>query len=291
MKAKVSCVVILLTGFFCVASLNAQTIDPLDFFPHHEGDIWEYYEFDQGIIIDTIQSKFLSDSLGLDGQFYIKASEFGDYVVNPSTLEVYGVVAAIDSVLLYKLDADSGETWIGFRNNLGAIKVEVIDVFNDIIFNEYRVVKFFSYTDSASGFWLGNSLLANGLGRVREDRDLAIPAFLIKGAIIDSVQYGTVTAIKEPSPIYLPQNAVLYQNYPNPFNPSTTFAFALPESAPVRLTIFDLNGRRVAELLNRELPAGRYEIPFDASNLASGVYLYRLSAGSFTQIRKMMLMK
>jgi hypothetical protein len=59
----------------------------------------------------------------------------------------------------------------------------------------------------------------------------------------------------------------------------------------VRLTIFDLNGRQVAELINEELPAGRYEIPFDASNLASGVYLYRLSAGSFTQTRKMMLMK
>jgi M6 family metalloprotease-like protein len=89
----------------------------------------------------------------------------------------------------------------------------------------------------------------------------------------------------------VPTHFALEQNYPNPFNPTTTFAFALPESAPVRLTIFDLNGRQVAELINEELPAGRYEIPFDASGLASGVYLYRLSAGSFTQTRKMMLMK
>ena len=89
----------------------------------------------------------------------------------------------------------------------------------------------------------------------------------------------------------VPAHFALEQNYPNPFNPTTTFAFALPEATPVRLTIFDLAGRQVAELLNRELPAGRYEIPFDASNLASGVYLYRLSAGSFTQTRKMMLMK
>ena len=296
MKAKVSCVVILLTGFFCVASLNAQTIDPLDFFPHHEGDIWEYYEFDQGIIIDTIQSKFLSDSLGLDGQFYIKASEFGDYVVNPSTLEVYGVVAAIDSVLLYKLDADSGETWIGFRNNLGAIKVEVIDVFNDIIFNEYRVVKFFSYTDSASGFWLGNSLLANGLGRVREDRDLAIPAFLIKGAIIDSVQYGTVTAIKEPSPIYLPQNAVLYQNYPNPFNPSTTIAYRLQKAADVQLAIYTSAGERVTVLVAGPQAAGSYRVQWNGrdsrgESVASGIYFYRLTAGKENAMRKMVLLK
>ncbi len=90
----------------------------------------------------------------------------------------------------------------------------------------------------------------------------------------------------------IPDNFELAQNYPNPFNPTTTFAFALPRRVGVRLTIFDLNGRQVALLLNEELPAGRYEIPFDASHLASGVYLYRLSAGpSFSQTRKMMLIK
>ncbi len=90
----------------------------------------------------------------------------------------------------------------------------------------------------------------------------------------------------------IPEIVELAQNFPNPFNPTTTFAFALPEAAPVRLTIFDLNGRQVAQLVNEELPAGRYEIPFDASHLASGVYLYRLSAGqSFSQVRKMMLIK
>ena len=93
-------------------------------------------------------------------------------------------------------------------------------------------------------------------------------------------------------PAAIPAHFALEQNYPNPFNPTTTIAFALPESAPVRLTIFDLNGRQVAELLNRELPAGRYEIPFDASGLASGVYLYRFTAGrKFSQVHKMMLIK
>ncbi len=97
----------------------------------------------------------------------------------------------------------------------------------------------------------------------------------------------------------IPEVFELAQNFPNPFNPTTTFAFALPRQVGVRLTIFDLNGRQVAQLINEELPAGRYEIPFDASNLASGVYLYRLSAGNpsagsgqgFSQVRKMMLIK
>lgn len=89
----------------------------------------------------------------------------------------------------------------------------------------------------------------------------------------------------------LPDKFVVSQNYPNPFNPTTTFTFALPETAPVRLTIFDLNGRTVAQLINEELPAGRYSLPFDASNLASGIYLYRLTGGAFTKTRRMMLIK
>lgn len=83
----------------------------------------------------------------------------------------------------------------------------------------------------------------------------------------------------------------LEQNYPNPFNPTTTFAFSLPENASVRLRIYDLNGRLVEELINQQLTVGRYEVSFDGSMFASGVYLYRLSAGSFIQTRKMMLIK
>lgn len=84
----------------------------------------------------------------------------------------------------------------------------------------------------------------------------------------------------------------LKQNYPNPFNPTTTIAFALPNDSPVRLTVFDSNGRQIAELVNEQLSAGSYEIPFDASALSSGVYFYRLTAGTaFTQTNKMMLLK
>ena len=83
----------------------------------------------------------------------------------------------------------------------------------------------------------------------------------------------------------------LEQNYPNPFNPATTLSFAIPENSPVRLQIYDINGRLVEELINQQLSAGRYEVSFDASTFASGVYLYRLTAGNFTQTRKMMLLK
>lgn len=86
-------------------------------------------------------------------------------------------------------------------------------------------------------------------------------------------------------------NFGLDQNYPNPFNPTTTIRFNLPQSELVRLEVFNVAGQRVAELVNAQLSAGVHEIPFNASSLASGMYLYRLQAGSFTAVQKMNLIK
>lgn len=89
----------------------------------------------------------------------------------------------------------------------------------------------------------------------------------------------------------LPEKFDLKPNYPNPFNPSTQIAFDLPESADVRLTVFDVLGRQVANLINQPMKAGSHTVNFDAQRLASGVYIYRLEAGSFSMTRNMMLIK
>ena len=83
----------------------------------------------------------------------------------------------------------------------------------------------------------------------------------------------------------------LNQNYPNPFNPSTTITYALPKQSKVTLKVFNLLGQEVATLVNAEQPTGTHIVTFDASHLASGVYLYRLEAGTFTQVHKMVFMK
>lgn len=83
----------------------------------------------------------------------------------------------------------------------------------------------------------------------------------------------------------------LDQNYPNPFNPSTTINYAVPLQAKVRLEIFDLVGRKVAELVNGPKSTGSYSINFDASQLASGLYIYRLQVGSNILTKKMTLIK
>jgi len=89
----------------------------------------------------------------------------------------------------------------------------------------------------------------------------------------------------------IPNSFRLYQNYPNPFNPVTKIKFGLPENANVKLTVFDVLGREVAVLVNEFKYANTYEIDFDASNLPSGVYFYKLFTGGFTAVRKMLLIK
>ncbi|MBD3288847.1 T9SS type A sorting domain-containing protein [candidate division KSB1 bacterium] len=84
---------------------------------------------------------------------------------------------------------------------------------------------------------------------------------------------------------------VLHQNYPNPFNPSTTIRFSLPESQHVKLRILDLIGREVTTLVDSEMSGGVHRVTFDAGNLSSGLYLVRLEAGSFTSVKRMMLVK
>jgi hypothetical protein len=83
----------------------------------------------------------------------------------------------------------------------------------------------------------------------------------------------------------------LEQNYPNPFNPSTTIKFELPRTSQVSLAVFDVLGRQVSVLVNEKREAGVYEVKFDGSALSSGVYFYRLQAGSFVATKKLLLMK
>ena len=89
----------------------------------------------------------------------------------------------------------------------------------------------------------------------------------------------------------LPAKFTLEQNYPNPFNPSTTIEFSVPTDTRVELTVFDVTGRAVALLTDKVYAAGEYRIEWDAGNMASGVYFYRMKAGDVIQTKRMMLIK
>ncbi|HMU44429.1 MAG TPA: T9SS type A sorting domain-containing protein [Ignavibacteriaceae bacterium] len=99
-----------------------------------------------------------------------------------------------------------------------------------------------------------------------------------------------ITAVADQSN-EIPTGFVLEQNYPNPFNPSTAIRFQVPNASFVNLKVYDVLGKEVATLVNEEKPVGNYEVNFNPSNLASGIYFYTLQAGKFTETKKLILLK
>ncbi|MCH7724342.1 MAG: T9SS type A sorting domain-containing protein, partial [Bacteroidetes bacterium] len=97
------------------------------------------------------------------------------------------------------------------------------------------------------------------------------------------------TDVKEEDNI--PNDFTLDQNYPNPFNPTTNISFSLPVDSKVRLSVYNLLGEKIAELVNDEFSAGTHTFSFKANGLTSGVYLYKMQAGTFVTIRKMVLIR
>jgi hypothetical protein len=83
----------------------------------------------------------------------------------------------------------------------------------------------------------------------------------------------------------------LHQNYPNPFNPTTQIEYLLKKTSPIILKIYDISGSEIKTLVNQNQTAGKYSISFNASNLSSGIYIYMLQAGQFSQSRKMLLLR
>jgi len=83
----------------------------------------------------------------------------------------------------------------------------------------------------------------------------------------------------------------LFQNYPNPFNPITKISFSIPAYSHVTLKVFDILGREISMLLDKDLIAGKYEVEFDGKDLSSGIYFYTLIANNFVETKKLLLVK
>ena len=154
-----------------------------------------------------------------------------------------------------------------------------------------------NYRSQTSGFVISHSLVKNigkfnySAGDITGIAEILI-AFKVKG-----ISYGDslLLGINSNKEIKTPKDFKLSQNYPNPFNPSTTIDFTLPVDSKIVLNVYNSLGQKVAELVNRNIPAGNHSVNFNASKLASGVYVYRLSAenGSkkFVRVKKLVLLK
>ncbi len=118
-----------------------------------------------------------------------------------------------------------------------------------------------------------------------------VGTFIVFGEDPNSISIRRIVPVVSIDDREAPLTFALEQNFPNPFNPTTSIRFSVPETANVTLNVYSITGQLVATLVNEVRPAGVYNVSFDASSLASGVYIYRIHAGGFTSTQKMTLIK
>lgn len=280
-------------------------IDTTDiaFYPLHTGNYWEYqyiHGFDWGSIDTSYFSlKIIGDTIFLDSMNYksIEKKSIPDtlpisYIyerVDTLTLNTYRGIGLLDS-----LRAQMGDTvWNSIRGNIGyLVGSDIIcsDVYQDTILNIPTLIKRFYDNDWTVSYFFE---LARNLGLIYEEYHGEFAEFTIQRLIFAKIKgnsYGTPLSIVDYD--FHPEKFELYQNYPNPFNPVTTIAFNLPQSDHVKLTIYDVTGRKINDIVEGKMDAGEHSIQFDAHHLSSGVYFYRLAVGhKFVQKKKMILMR
>ena len=284
---------------------------PPDFFPHHLGDLWEYFVIN-GVGNDTLQVKVIFDSTDQNGNSYIIHHRqfinpveppyfnwYENYFVDTSA-QVFAEFSDSE-ILIYKLNATLKKLWIVQDFGAGYHIARLEKIYPDTLFGIPTISKAITYyatedtSDTTIWLPLHGEILSDGFGVIqRGGAELGYIMFL-KGAIIDGEVYGDTTVVSLQnyfSPGTIPEQAQLFQNYPNPFNPITIIQYNLPVPANIELIVYDLLGRKIGTLVNTKQTAGNYRVEFDGSSLSSGIYLYRLKINNEAVFaKKMVLLK
>lgn len=179
---------------------------------------------------------------------------------------------------------NSGALYVAGTSNEGSNGTDYIVIkYSTLFANQHWAAKYsLSTTDTLTSMMLDNSFNVYVCGHHKR--------FLNSDTDMGLYKLGSTIGI-QPLGSEIPEKFELSQNYPNPFNPTTNIKLQIPESGLVKLVVFDVTGRVVAELVNETLNAGEYKVDFNASALTSGVYFYKLTAAGFTDTKRMVLVK
>lgn len=320
---------ILLPLLLTCQNLHSQSPDPLSFFPHHQGDMWEYFLYEPGYH-DTLQNFNIKDSVDTEGTIFVTQSArrinpiqppylFLDtaYYTIDSSYNVYGHYLqggpGAENLLVYKLDAKQGDQWVvqihqDSINIYGYEMARVREVWEDELFfgsGVYTIFKAYAYfyaQDSTDTLGLGRygDVLTKGFGLWSRGGGDFWGDWYLKGCVINDTLYGDTTnvisSVKDLSE-NSPAQYELYHNFPNPFNPNTKISFKLKSSQNISLTVYDAMGKEVKRLIDNDFYYfGDYKISWNGKNnsnqlVSSGVYYYRLVNDSEKVTRSMILMK
>ncbi len=281
-------------GIFLILSISIfGQIDTTLFYPLQEGNYWEYYG-------GGVQKKVtvLGDTTISGKQYYmLETVDFSEpelssikYRRLENNTYVYDLHGDSE-ILFYDFSKTDSSSWAIYDNYSfrGFVKEEIY--WSDV-FQENLLRKEFEnqYTDENGNpiyierEWeqvsrgVGETLIGSWGGYIK-----------LVGAVIDGTQYGKITSIADNKNSIFTYH--LEQNYPNPFNPTTNITYSIPQSGQVQLRVYDVLGNKITTLVNEQKPVGTYEVEFNANNLSSGIYFYKIVSGNYTNIKKMILLR
>jgi len=284
--------------------LYAQYDDPYQYYPMDVGNYWYYSEGP-----DSYSSvKVYADSTDNAGNrfFWMSKKYPGDpplYSIDTNYFFIIRPTSQINAEYLYKLDAEVGDNWWVWHGDSADTNIgtwcEVTSIYDGYYLGVETRFKVYAFNHRIKwsygvyeDYWDHNEELAYGMGLDYRDNDAYYPSYLI-GAIIDGKVIGNPVDVKETTAEELPDNFELYQNYPNPFNPSTTIKFQLPASGNVKISLYNVLGEKIADLINGYLNAGTHQVSVDFSKyrLSTGIYLYSINYNNQRIFKKMMYLK
>jgi len=263
-----------------------------------------YVHFTYNILTNTppADTGYIAFAVGGSGAYY-KSKDYGESwnpITTPmSNYSIYGIHAVPRKVIwlvgssnnIYKSTATGTFVKQILPSSLYAnwIGVYASDENNACVIGEYGDVV---VTTDGGNTWQSQIATKNNLNAVHFENKNVGWIVGEGGTILYTSNGGNIVEVKrDRQSNVLPSKYVISQNYPNPFNPTTTINFSVPKTSFVTIKVYDVLGREVITLVNENKPVGNYIVQFNASKITSGIYFYRMESGSFSETKKLLLLK
>jgi hypothetical protein len=281
----------------CGTNLFAGTISAGVFLSTDVGASWT--SVNNGLTNTAVRALAVIDTslfAGTWGGVFVSTNSGTSWIDGSTILSIHVLSLAVCGGNLFAgtdggifLSTNNGASWTKVNTGLTNNYVKALAVFGTNLFAGTNGGVFLS-TNSGTTWTAVNTGLTNTVIMCLAISDTTLFAGTYGGGICRRPLSEMVTAVKE-NDGSVPKSFGLEQNYPNPFNPSTKISYQLPVNCRATLKIYDALGRELATLVNDNESAGYKSVVFDASNLSSGVYFYRLQAGTYSQTKKLLLLK
>lgn len=240
---------------------------------------WVYNSTDGGF------SWSFQDSVGISNNFpYVPCRD-----IQFTTLDSGWVVGGLSGETLLSRTSDGGQTW--FTEILSGCSIREIEMINSQVgwYAGANYVMNIAKTTNGGNTWV-NQLTQAGFESISMANENVGYAVGDNGRVYKTTN-GGVTFIEGENSKSQPGEFLLFQCYPNPFNPSTKIKYKIANTGFVKLKVYDVLGKEVATLVDKEMKVGSYEVEFDAFGLPSGIYFYKLKVGSFAETKKMVFLR